>query len=126
MMYGGGMATLDNLRKDRLMLRNILWDIEPKELMEPRCGISQEGAQEKKVIHGYIFYIDKITAKKPTLYLMYHTKSSYAETVAKIDEVPDEMIQEAMDNNKDKEYFGMIPINKRIKDWLKKELAIED
>jgi hypothetical protein len=36
------------------------------------------------------------------------------------------MIQEAMDNNKDKEYFGMVPINKRIKDWLKKELAIED
>lgn len=126
MMYGGGMATLDTLRKDPLILRNILWDIEPKELMEPRCTTSSKGTREKKIIHGYIFYIDKITSKKPTLYLMYHTKSSYAETVAKIDEVPDEMIQEAMDTNKDREYFGMIPISKSIKEWLKKELAIEE
>ena len=126
MMYGGGMATLDTLRKDPLILRNILWDIEPKELMEPRCTTSSKGTREKKIIHGYIFYIDKITSNKPTLYLMYHTKSSYAETVAKINEVPDEMIQEAMDTNKDREYFGMIPISKSIKEWLKKELAIEE
>ena len=57
---------------------------------------------------------------------MYHTESSYAETVAKIDEVPDDMIQEAMDDNKDREYFGMIPINRRIEEWLKKELVIEE
>lgn len=120
------MATLDTLRKNRLMVRNILWDVEPKELMEPRYMISQDGEKKKKVIHGYIFYIDKITNKKPTLYLMYHTESSYAETVAKIDEVPDDMIREAMDGNRDKEYFGMVPINQRIKEWLKKELAIED
>jgi hypothetical protein len=63
---------------------------------------------------------------KPVLYLMCNTASGYAETIGKIDEIPDELIAEAIEENKDRVYFGMYPINKKIKDWLKRELGIKE
>jgi len=116
--------SLDGLRTNKQIHKHILWDIEPKQLMEPRCRITKEGKEEMRTISGYIFYIDKM-GKKPTLFLMCHTSTGYAETVAKIDEIPDELIAEAIKENKNKEFFGMCPINKKIEDWLKKELGIQ-
>jgi len=114
--------SLDGLRKNKRIHKHILWDIEPKQLMEPRCRITKEGKKEMRTIAGYLFYIDKM-GKKPTLFLMSHTSMGYAETVSKIDEIPDELIAEAIKENKNKEFFGMCPINKKIEDWLKKELG---
>ncbi len=53
-----------------------------------------------------------MTDKKPALFLMCHTAMGYAETVAMINEIPDELIAGAIIENKDKEFFGMSPINK--------------
>jgi len=64
--------------------------------------------------------------KKPTLFLMCHTAAGYAETVATIDEIPDDPITEAIEENKQKEYFGMYSINKKIEIWLKKEIGIKE
>jgi hypothetical protein len=87
--------------------------------MEPRC----KPGQERGEIKGYIFYIETM-GKKPGLFLMRHT-TACAETIAQIEEVPDELLAEAI-SDKTKEYFRMYPINKKIKDWLKKELGIQD
>jgi len=38
----GDLASLNDLRKNRGLLKNIIWDIEPKRLMEPRCRIKIE------------------------------------------------------------------------------------
>lgn len=119
------VASFEDLKKDKKVIPHILWDIEPRQLMEPRIIVKDDGSVEKKIIRGYIFYIDKMSEKGPALFLMCHTTMGYAETVAKIDEIPYELIQEALEENKDKEYFGMIPINKNIELWLKKELGIE-
>jgi hypothetical protein len=51
---------------------------------------------------------------------MCHTSMGYAETMAKIDEIPDYLLTEAIEENKEKEYFGICSINKRIENWLKK------
>jgi hypothetical protein len=118
-------ALLNDLKKDKEVLKDIIWDIEPKQLMEPRYRITEEGKQEKKIIRGYIFYIDKMSGDKPGLFLMCHTTMGYAETVANIDEIPDELIAEAIEENKGKEYFGMYPINKKLEAWLRKELGIQ-
>ena len=93
--------------------------------MEPRCKITQEGKEEWKIISGYLFYIDKM-GKKSALFLMCHTAAGYAETGAKIDEIPDDLIAEAIEENKNKEYLGMYPINKKIEIWLKKEIGIKE
>ena len=65
-----------------------------------------------------------MTDKKPALFLMCHTAMGYAETVAMINEIPDELIAGAIIENKDKEFFGMCPINKKVEEWLKRELGI--
>jgi hypothetical protein len=119
-----GMATLKDIKRDLSVKKNILWDIEPKQLMEPRCRITKEGKKENNIIQGYIFYIDRITSKRPTLFLMLHTSGGYAETVARIEEIPQELISEAVEENKAREYFGMYPINKKIQHWLKNEIGI--
>jgi len=119
------IALLDDLKKDKEVLKDIIWDIEPKQLMEPRYSLTEEGKRKEKIIRGYIFYIDKMSGNKPGLFLMCHTTMGYAETVANIDEIPDELIAEAIEENKGKEYFGMYPINKKLEAWLKKELGLQ-
>jgi len=119
------MALLNDLKKDKKVLKDIIWDIEPKQLMEPRYSLTEEGKRKEKIIRGYIFYIDKMSGDKPGLFLMCHTTMGYAETVANIDEIPDELIAEAIEENKGKEYFGMYPINKKLEAWLKKELGLQ-
>ena len=120
------MATLKEVKNDKLVLDRILWDMEPKQLMDPVYTINAEGKQEKRILRGYIFYIDKMAGDKPALFLMCHTGSGYAETVAKIEEIPDELITAALEENKSREYFGMCPINEPIKTWLRKECGVQE
>jgi hypothetical protein len=119
-------ASLDELKKDNKVIQDILWDLEPKQLSEPSYCINTEGKQEKRIIRGYVFYIDAMPDDKPGLFLMCHTSSSYAETVAHITEIPDELISEAIEENKSRVYFKMYPINEKIKTWLKKELGLQE
>ena len=77
----------------------------------------------KVPIKGYVFYIET-TWEKPELFLMMHRSSGYAETIAKIEEIPEDLIKEAVEENKDKIKFGMCPINEKIKLWLKRELEL--
>ncbi len=72
-MIFGNIASLADLNRDTWIHKHIIiWEIEPKQLMEPRCKITQEGKEEWKIISGYLFYIDKM-GKKPALFLMCHT-----------------------------------------------------
>ena len=64
--------------------------------------------------------------KEPGLFLMVVKSSGYAETVANIEGIPVDMLDEAIRENRDKEYFHMYPINRKIEGWLKKEFGIED
>jgi hypothetical protein len=118
------IATLKEVKNDKLVLDHILWDMEPKQLMDPAYTINAEGRQEKRILRGYIFYIDQMAGDKPTLFLMCHTGSGFAKTVAKIEEIPDELITAALEENKGREYFGMCPINKKIEEWLKKQCGL--
>lgn len=117
------VLSLEEIKKEPFVIENILWDIEPKELMEPRQKITGEGVQTRETIKGYVFYIETMD-QKPILFLMRHTKADYAETLAQINEIPQELIIEAIEENKGKAYFGMYPINKKMEEWLKKELGV--
>ncbi|MEW5745376.1 MAG: DVU0772 family protein [Nitrospirota bacterium] len=117
------MLSLEQIKKEQFVIDHIRWDLEPKDLMEPRCKAGDEGPTFREPIKGYIFYIDAAD-KKPQLFLMRHTAAEYAETLAKIDEVPEELLLEAMEENKERACFRMYPISKKIEAWLKKELGI--
>ncbi len=117
------VLSLNDIKKESFVIEHIRWDIEPKDLMEPRSSITDEGIKTRETIKGYVFYIDTMD-KKPILFLMRHTAADYAETLAQIDEIPQDLLLEAVEENKNKAYFGMYPINKKVEDWLKKELGV--
>lgn len=117
------MLSLSDLKKEQFVLEHLRWDLEPKDLMEPRCRATESGTEYREPIKGYVFYIDAAD-ERPQLFLMRHTAAEYAETLAKIDEIPRELLVEAMEENKDRACFRMYPINKNIEAWLKKELGL--
>lgn len=121
-MISENVSSLGDIKKDKYVIEHIIWDIEPKQLMEPHYIKKDDGEELRKEIKGYFFYIETMD-EKPALFLMRHAATGYAETVAKADEIPDELLAEAIDENKDRGFFGMYPINKKVEDWLKKELA---
>jgi len=92
-------------------------------LMEPRSKLTDEGTKFREQIKGYVFYIDTMD-NDPALFLMRHTAMDFAETLAKIDEIPRELLLGAVEENKDKAYFNMYPINSSVKAWLKRELGV--
>lgn len=117
------VLSLSDIKKEQFVIEHVRWDIEPKDLMEPRYSITEEGVKTREPIKGYVFYIDTMD-KKPILFLMRHTAADYAETLAQIDEIPQELLLGAIEENKNKAYFGMCPINKKVEEWLKKELGV--
>ncbi len=117
------VLSLSDIKKEPFVIENILWDLEPKDLMEPRTAITDEGTKKREPIKGYVFYIDAMD-KEPALFLMRHTAADYAETLAHIDEIPSDLLSEAVKENKSKAYFSMYPINKKVQEWLKKELGV--
>ncbi|NTU42431.1 MAG: hypothetical protein HGA78_05165 [Nitrospirales bacterium] len=117
--------TLDEIKQEPFVIEHIMWDLEPKDLMEPRIRMTDEGVQVREDIKGYIFYIDNMDTE-PILFLMRHTAADFAETLARIDEIPLELLKEAVEENKPRLYFGMAPINKKVEDWLRKELGISE
>jgi len=117
------VLSLNDIKKETFVIEHIRWDITPKDLMEPRIAVTGEGLKTREPIKGYVFYIDTMD-KKPSLFLMRHTAADYAETLAQIEEIPQELLQEAIEENKDKVYFGMCQINKKIEEWLKRELKV--
>ncbi len=117
------MRSFDDIKKEPYMIQNIRWDLQPKDLMEPKYTSTPEGVTSKEPIKGYIFYIDTM-GEKPALFLMRHTAADYAETVAHVQEITQEMLQEAVAENKDKAYFSMYPLNRKVEEWLKKELGV--
>ncbi|MFA5352980.1 MAG: DVU0772 family protein [Thermodesulfovibrionales bacterium] len=117
--------TLEEIKQEPFVIEHIRWDLEPKDLMEPRITMTDEGVQTREAIKGYIFYIETMD-KDPILFLMRHTAADFAETLAQIDEIPLELLKEAVEENKAKAYFAMYPINKKVEDWLRKELGISE
>lgn len=117
------LLTFEDIKKEPYYIQNILWDVDPTNIMEP--VVVQEGSKIicRQPIKGYVFYIET-SGKKPELFLMMHKSNCFGETIAKIEEIPQELLNEALNENRGRIKFGMCPINERIKDWLKKELGI--
>lgn len=118
------LLSFSEIKKEPFIINNIRWDLEPKDLMEPRCIITEEGIKKREPIKGYVFYIDAME-ETPKLFLMRHTAADYAETLAEIEEIPKDLLSEAIEENREKAYFKMYPINEKIKYWLKRELGIK-
>ena len=117
------LSTLEDIKKEPYVIENIRWDLEPKNLMESRFKKTGDSTEARAEIKGYVCYIETM-GEEPILFLMRHTAKEYGETVAQIHEIPTELLREAVEENKEKHYFGMYPINKTVEAWLKRELGV--
>jgi hypothetical protein len=124
-MFSASNLSLSSLKKNRFILEHILWEFEPKQLMQARCRIAGEGPESATPPSGYILYIETME-KNPGLFLMMQNAAGYAETFGKINGVPDALLAEAIQENRSREYCKMYPINKKLKEWLMRELGIAE
>lgn len=124
-MLGTDVLSFADIKDEPFIREHILWDKEPKDLMEPKRTLTDNGLKVRDAIKGYVFYIDTM-GKDPCLYLMRHTAGDYGETLAKIEEIPAGLITEAIEEHKDRIYFGMYPITKKIEQWLRREMGMQE
>jgi hypothetical protein len=115
------LQDLSSIKKRPDILAKIKWDVTPQMIMEPRFQSRPEDLQRLREIAGYIFYIET-EGDKPALMLMRVGKSDTTATAGKIDEIPDEVVQRAIDNPLHPPVYGMYAVTEEIKAWLRKEL----
>lgn len=124
-MFSAGTLSLSSLKKNKFIVEHILWDFEPKQLMQTHRGKASTGMAPATPPSGYVLYIETME-KHPGLFLMIQNAAGYAETFAKITDVPEDLLHEAIRENRSRECCKMYPINRQLKDWLRRELGVAE
>ena len=114
---------LEDIKKSTDILGNIKLDVSPQILVQPRFQSQPEDLQKLKDIAGYMFYVEG-ECSPPALMLLKIGKTDITSTIAKIDEIPDALVQEAIRSPVNPPVHGMYEITDNIKEWLRKELGI--
>jgi len=110
--------TIENLKKSRLFVDDIRWDVTPKIFLNPKTS----SGETIDLTHGYMLYVD-IADDKPVLVIM-ELKSIMSRTVGYICDVPDELLREAMGCEASECIGGMYPITEKLANWLKKGFGL--
>lgn len=118
-----GTPGLGAIREDPDLLEKIKWDVTPQIVMEPRFQSRPDDLRKLREITGYMFYIES-QCEPPALMLMKVGKTDITSTVGKIDEIPAELVRQAIEHPVEKPSYGMYAITDEIKAWLKKELGL--
>jgi hypothetical protein len=118
-----GILGLDDIKIRHDILSEIKFNVTPQVMMEPRFQSRPEDLEKLKEVTGFMFYVESAT-EPPGLMLLRIGRSDITTTVGKIDEIPLEMIQKAIDKPVFPPVHGMFSITDEIKDWLKKELGL--
>lgn len=117
------MQGLNEIRKRSDILEGIKFNVTPRLVMEPRFHGKTEDLQKLKEVSGYMFYIES-QSTPPALMLLKTGKTDITNTIGKIDEIPQTMLDRAIENPVEEPSYGMYAITDEIIDWLKKELGI--
>lgn len=114
---------LREIKKRPDILADIKFNVTPRMVMEPRFHAKVEDLEKLRQIAGFLFYIES-QCNPPALMLMKVGKTDITTTIGKVDEIPAELIEEAINNPEEPPSHGMYAINNAIREWLKKELDL--
>ena len=114
--------TIPILRKNRLFMKQLRWDVTPDVLFKPRFVDSPEDTHLATETEGYMFYIDYLGKGNPTLMIMRTTGLS-STSFAQVLDCPVELLLEAVKKEGVKSYSGMHPIDEKLEEWLKDKLG---
>jgi len=110
-----GLADIRN-RPD--LLGHIRFDVTPKVIMAPRLG-----GGETRDVAGLFFYIEAFDPP-PTVMLMKVGQLGVMNTVGRIEEVPQELVERAVATPAEPPANNMYAISDEIRDWIKEQLGI--
>ncbi len=110
---------IEELKESEKFLQNIRWDITPRKFLEPRLAKSK-GIEDKT--DEYMLYVD-IVFNKPQVVIM-RLREHMSKTVGYIGGVPEELLKEALNCDKEECKVGMYPLTSRLEEWLKKSLGL--
>ena len=117
--------TISELKESEKFFDNIRWDITPKKFLASDASLQESGGDKSEgSMIKYMLYVD-VVYNKPALMIM-RTRGAMSKTVGFVEDVPEDLLKEAMGCNTDECEAGMYPLTKELEAWLKKELAIED
>lgn len=115
---------LDEIKIRPDILDGIKLDVTPGQMMEPRFQSSLEDLEKLKEVAGFMFYIETET-ESPSLMLLRIGRTDITTTVGHVAEIPEEMLQRAIDNPSEPPVHGMYAITDEIRAWLRNELSIQ-
>ncbi len=116
-------VSIKELRGSKKFLETIRWDVTPRIFFEPRFHKKTTKQEKTKSnINGYMLYVDTV-CKKPAVVIMAN-RPLLSKTVGYLDEVPDDLLKEAMQCTVDECVSGMYPLTKKLEAWLKKALGL--
>src|SRR3990172_2224286 len=114
---------IERLRKNRVFMDNLRWDVTPEILFRPRFVRAENDCGLIKETQGFMFYIDYMKDVEPNLMVM-KTFEFRSKTVGEIEGAPRDLLLAAVKKEGVKDVTGMYPIDKAVEAWLKKELGL--
>jgi hypothetical protein len=115
---------LVEIKKRPDILTQIKLDVTPRMVMEPRFQANREDLKKLQAIAGYMFYVES-QCNPPALMLLKVGRTDITNSIGRIDEVPQELLEKAITNPPEQPSHGMYAITDEIREWLKKQLDLQ-
>lgn len=109
---------IEGLKARTDVLERIRFDVTPKVIMAPRLG-----GGETRDIAGFFFYIE-VFEPPPKVMLMKVGKLGVMNTVACINDVPEELVARAVAEPVEPPSNDMYAISDDIRDWIREKLGL--
>lgn len=116
---------ISDLKESETFIRDIRWDLTPKKFMAAGSSLQKVGQNVSEIVGvSYMLYVD-LMRNKPTLMIM-KSRGARSKTVGYVEDIPEDMLKEAMGCEAGECIAGMYPLTERLEAWLKKELGINN
>lgn len=115
--------TVDELKESEKFLKSVQWGLTPKAFIAPgHSEYKTEHGEAESAILQYMLYVDLLD-NKPTVMIM-KIRGGMSQTAGCIEDVPEELLNEAMICEAEECLSGMYPLTDKLRDWLKNKLGI--
>jgi hypothetical protein len=113
---------LPRLKKNRIFMEHIRFDVTPEVIFKPRFIKDKDNRHLIKETQGFMFYIDHMDDILNLMLMKTYNLTS--KTVGYIQDVPRELLINAVTREGVRDIVGMYPIDGELESWLKGELDL--
>lgn len=114
--------SINVLRKSKYFTEHIRWDVTPKVFLKPAISSGEEPEKKIDITYGYMLYVD-LVRERPALLIM-QLRQALSQTVGYIENVPEDLLEEAIGCPPSECIAGMYPLTEKLEKWLKKEFGL--